>query len=260
MSKDMKKNKEKKNEAKQDETKKKKEVKEINKTKKETKKQETILEVNEITKESVEAETLKMLEKEQKEKEKADRLRKEKVKKTFNKIFKGYDINNIVKVIMWIFFAIISLYVSFSILKQNFNSPALKVFIAEESLEEIKKYNIKNVDNISINLDSFDVSVRESESDEIIIKYNRKYDKKVKIDKKDKSINIVEKNKIFKIVRFDSTNNVMIVEIPKKYKGSLEVQSKNGLVKLEQYKIVDEENNLNLLEENQDFYKNFFNI
>lgn len=260
MSKDMKKNKEKKNEAKQDETKKKKEVKEINKTKKETKKQETILEVNEITKESVEAETLKMLEKEQKEKEKADRLRKEKVKKTFNKIFKGYDINNIVKVIMWIFFAIISLYVSFSILKQNFNSPALKVFIAEESLEEIKKYNIKNVDNISINLDSFDVSVRESESDEVIIKYNRKYDKKVKIDKKDKSINIVEKNKIFKIVRFDSTNNVMIVEIPKKYKGSLEVQSKNGLVKLEQYKIVDEENNLNLLEENQDFYKNFFNI
>lgn len=236
-----------------------KEKNKLDKNKKAKVKKETILEVNEITKESIKAETKKMLEKEKKEKEKADRLRKEKIDRNIKKIFKGYDINEIVIILMWVFFAIVAFYINFSILRQAFISPALKVFVAEESLKEVKNFNIDKVDNININLESFDVSIRESETDEIIIRYSKKYDKKVKIDKRNKNLNIEEKNKIFKFVRFESVNNLMIIEIPKNYRGTLEIENKSGSVKLDKYKIVNEEENINI-NTDQDFYKNFFNI
>lgn len=243
---------------KKDEVKKIKTVSKIKDKKVDTKKQETILEVNEITKETVEEQTKKMLEKEKIEKEKADRLRKEKIDKTIKKIFKGYDINELVYFLMWAFLIIVSLYVSINILRNSFSTPALKVFVAEESLQENKRFSIEKVDNIKIYLDSFDVNIRESETEDIVIKYSKKYDKKMKMEKKDKNLTIEEKNKIFKLIRFDSTNNLMIIEIPKNYKGTLEIESNNGSIKIDKYKMFNEE--VKVENDKEEFYKYFFNI
>lgn len=223
------------------------------------KKRETVLEVNEITEETLKAEELEKEEERRKQKEKEDRLRKEKMERTLNKIFKGYDINNIVKFLMWIFFLVASIYVSFVIIRQSFSAPTLKIFITEETLQEESKYKLDKINGIIVNVDSFDVSVRESDTDEIYIRYSKKYDKKISIQKKDGNINVQEKNKIFKFVRFNSPNNAMVIELPKNYEGSLEIESKTGVVKIEKYKILEKEKELEE-EQVEDFYKNFFNI
>lgn len=236
------------------------EVKDTKKSKKpKDNNSKTVLEVNEITEESLRAEELKKIEEQKKQKEIEDRIKKEKLEKTLNKIFKGYNINRIARVLMWIFIALVSIYIYFIPIKQSFSSPILKVFIKEESLKEVSSYKLDKVNNININLDTFDVNVKESETDDIIIRYNKKYDKKINIQNKNKSLNIEEKKKIFKPVKFDSKNNAMIIEIPRTYEGSLEIESKSGIVKLDQYKrLIEKEEKKDNTQE--DFYKNFFNI
>ena len=170
------------------------EVKDTRKSKKpKDNNSETVLEVNEITEESLRAEELKRIEEEKKQKEIEDRIKKEKLEKTLNKIFKGYNINRIARVLMWIFIAFVSIYIYFIPIKQSFSSPILKVFIKEESLKEVSSYKLNKVNNININLDTFDVNVKESETDDIVIRYNKKYDKKINIQNKNKSLNIEEK-------------------------------------------------------------------
>lgn len=226
---------------------------------KEELKHETILEVNEITSETVEAEEKERTEKEKTEKERESNLRKEKLKKAFNKILKDYDINYIAKLLMWVYFFISAITVNTMILNKTFKEPALRVFIAEDSLKEKLQHNIENIENLSIVLESFDLNIRESNSDEMIIRYSKKYDKKINIQKGKDTVKVEEKNKFFKFIRFDSSNNLMVIEIPSKYKGSLEIESKNGTVKIEKYKIL--EKSINEDEEvKEKFYNNFFNI
>ncbi len=223
------------------------------------KKSKTILEVNEITEETIKEEEAKKAKKEEKAKELADKLRKEKFEKTWKKIFKDKDINYVVRVLMWIFFTIVSLYVNITILRQIFSAPSLKIFVSEESLKKASSYTIDSMDNISINLESFDINIRESENDEVAIKYSKKFDKKINVEKKNKNLLIEEKKKVFKILKFDTADNVLVVEIPKEYAGTLEAESKTGAVKLEKYKILNETEKVEDSQK-EDFYKNFFNI
>lgn len=236
------------------------EKKDNNKTKKPktNNKSKTVLEVNEITEETIKADEEKRVEAEKRAKEKAERIRKEKIEKTFRKVLKGYDIKNIARILMWAFFFIAAMYVNINIFRQSFSAPALKVFIKEESLKETISYKVDKIDELNIKLDSFDVHIKESDTDDIVIRYSKKYDKKININKKSRSIIVEERKKIFKLVRFDSSNNVMIFEIPKQYEGSLEVESKTGTIKMEKYKMQTVEE----IEDDQvdDFYKNFFNI
>lgn len=224
-----------------------------------SKKSETILEVNEITEETIRVEEAERAKKEEKEKEIEDRLRKEKIEKTWKKIFKDKDINYVVKVLMWVFLFTLSAYVSLTILRQVFSAPSLKIFVSEDSLKTASSYTVDTIDNININLESFDINIRESEGDKVVIRYSKKFDKKINTQKKNTNLVIEEKNKIFKILKFDTTDNVLIIEIPKEYNGSLEAESKTGTIKLEKYKMLNE---VEKDEDNQkeDFYKNFFNI
>ena len=240
------------------ETKKKKETVKTNKSNL-NKKSKTILEVNEITEETIKAEEAEKVKEEEKQKEIEDRLRKEKFERTWKKIFKDKDINYIVRVLIWVFFFIVSTYVSLTILRQAFSAPSLKIFVSEDSLKTASSYNIDTIDNISIKLESFDINIRESESDEVVIKYSKKFDKKISTQKKNKNLLIEEKKKIFKVLKFDTADNVLVIEIPKEYTGSLEAESKTGTIKLEKYKILNE-NNIVEDVQTEDFYKNFFNI
>ena len=172
------------------------------------KKNETILEVNEVTEETVRAEEEQKAKEEQERKEKAYNIRKEKIKKTFDKLLKGHDINLIVKIMMWVFFAFSALYVNANIFKQVLREPALKVFIAEDSLKDESRYNINEIKEIRVNLESFDVDIRETDSEDIIIRYSKKYDKKINMDKRGSILQLEEKNKVFKLVRFDTSNNL----------------------------------------------------
>ncbi len=226
------------------------------------KKNETILEVNEVTEETVRAEEEQKAKEEQERKEKAYNIRKEKIKKTFDKLLKGHDINLIVKIMMWVFFAFSALYVNANIFKQVLREPALKVFIAEDSLKDESRYNINEIKEIRVNLESFDVDIRETDSEDIIIRYSKKYDKKINMDKRGSILQLEEKNKVFKLVRFDTSNNLMIIEIPNNYGGSLEIESKNGMVKIDKYKtnIKKETEKENTEDSDEEFYKKFFNI
>ena len=226
------------------------------------KKNATIVEGNEVTEETVRAEEEQKAKEEQERKEKAYNIRKEKIKKTFDKLLKGHDINLIVKIMMWVFFAFSALYVNANIFKQVLREPALKVFIAEDSLKDESIYNINEIKEIRVNLESFDVDIRETDSEDIIIRYSKKYDKKINMDKRGSVLQLEEKNKVFKLVRFDTSNNLMIIEIPNNYGGSLEIESKNGMVKIDKYKtnIKKETEKENTEDSDEEFYKKFFNI
>ena len=54
----------------------------------------------------------------------------------------------------------------------------------------------------------------------------------------------------------------MIIEIPNNYGGSLEIESKNGMVKIDKYKtnIKKETEKENTEDSDEEFYKKFFNI
>lgn len=230
------------------------------KNKKTDKKNETILEVNEVTEETVKAEEEAKAIEEAKAREEASNLRKERIKKSFEKILNDYNINFIAKLLMWSFFAISAIYVNTNILRQGLRGPALKIFIAEDSLKDESRYSVDEIRNVRIELESFDVDVKEADSEDIIIRYSKKYDKKINMGKKDRVLSIEEKNKLFKFIRFESSNNLMIIEIPNNYDGSLEIESKSGLVRIEKYKI---RTDLELKTEktnDEDFYKKFFNI
>ena len=237
-----------------------KEEKKESKTKKENKakKDETVLEVNEITKESIEKEKKINEEKLEAEKKIQAQRRKENFNKFIKKIFRGADINKLVIILMYIFFAIVALSVSVSTLRRSFSTPGIKVLVTDKALKELSAHNPKNIDSINIDLETFDIRIKESNDEKINIRYNKKYDKKISIKTINGKLIIEEKNKLFKIVRFDSLNNDLIVEIPRGYKGGVEGKSINGTLTLEKYKLFEE-----VIEEQDKENKsfdNFFNI
>lgn len=225
--------------------------------KKEKTKKQTILEVNEITEETVKADEAKKAEEEKERKEKEDKLRKEKINKTFKKLFQDYDINNIVRILMWVFFAIAAISINISVFRQSFSAPAFKVFLREDTIREVSIYPINTINHVSIDLESFDVSLKDSDTNNIVVRYSKKYDKKITDRQDGDTLVIEEKNKLFKLIRFDSSNNVMVIEIPRSYKGSLEVESKKGSVRLEKYQVDQEEINE---DSSNNLYDSFFNI
>lgn len=230
-------------------------------------KDDKIVEVNEINVETVKKAEKEKQEKAKKEKDEKSKQRIEKIKN----MFKKNNSDKLIMFLVYAFFIVATITVQAKILSITAFDKRIPIILTKRSMEEEKTVKLNDVDSLDINLESYDLTIkkigddkknknlsksnlnqnifgysydnsksgienpeRATSSDEIYlkIKYNKKYDKKIKIYKRKNRLEISEKKKIFKLFKFNNKSNDIILEIPEDYAGDINIKNEKGKIKM----------------------------
>lgn len=198
-----------------------------------------VYEVNEITEETIKTEEKVKEEKKRKER----KMKIQQFKNNFKNFISRYDEKKILDLLVIIFVIITSIKFTYHFVEMPFSRVSIPIIVSDSRLEETKVFNIKSKDSIDINLETYDVLIKKADDDteSIRIKYNKKYNKKISFKERKLTLNIEEKNKIFKTFKFKSKSNLMIIEVSPKYLGKINIKNLQGKITIEGFNKTENE-------------------